>query len=196
MTGAAAVLDGSAVLQALQGPAGLYVEAGCPPPRRRLPLHLVMRSRTAHAYPLAAAFVAALRARAGLLDRLAETIELALHEAVVNAVLHGNLGLGSEGRSTPEGFASFCEQVAAALDDPCRGGRLVDVAACWSDRCVLLAVADQGAGFDPGRLDATGAAEAAHGRGLPIMRMLADGLRWNQRRRRLLLGFRREAACA
>ncbi|MGH9862616.1 MAG: ATP-binding protein [Candidatus Acidiferrales bacterium] len=80
-----------------------------------------------------------------------QTIELALHEALANAILHGN-------RSNPATAARVC----LAVREDCR----IDVV-----------VKDVGAGFDRDQLPSPGAGEnllASHGRGIFLMRHLMD----------------------
>lgn len=179
--------DEGCLMQALRGPTGCYVEAGLPPGRSRLPLRVVLSTASAYRLPVAAAFTHALQALTGMPDDMAMDVEVALHEAVANAIVHGNLGIASEGRDTPAGLAAFCRQMSERLSDPASGRRAVVMEAWWSKRRVLIGVTDEGDGFE---LDPPGdAGEAAHGRGIVIMRAISQGIAWNQRRRRLVLSF-------
>ncbi len=83
-------------------------------------------------------------------------VELALHEALANAILHGN-------ESDPNRkvvVACFCE--------------------CGADTGLLLVVKDEGSGFDPNQVPDPTAAEVVysnHGRGIFLMRHLMDEVR-------------------
>jgi len=82
-------------------------------------------------------------------------VELALREALANAILHGN-------QSDPNKrviVACFCE--------------------CGKDRGLLLVVCDEGSGFDPAQVPDPTTAESiysGHGRGIFLMRQLMDGV--------------------
>ena len=86
-----------------------------------------------------------------------EDVELALREALANAILHGN-------RSHPTKkviVAGFCE--------------------CEADGGLLLVVRDEGSGFDPAQVPDPTSAEAiysAHGRGIFLMRQFMDEVRF------------------
>ena len=176
------------VLRALVSPASRFIEDRCAVPSSRMALGLAMRTRTAYQFPIAQIFTLALRERASLCDAVAENVELALHEAVANAIVHGNLGIGSEERNSLEGFGRFCREVVMRLADPAAAARPVVLTAWWSDRWLLVGVRDQGRGFVLGSDRDTG--EAAHGRGIHFMHELAERVSWNQRHRRLVLTFR------
>ncbi len=86
-----------------------------------------------------------------------EDVELALREALANAILHGN-------KSDPSKkviVACFCE--------------------CEAEAGLLLVVRDEGSGFDPAEVPDPTQAEAVylgHGRGIFLMRQLMDEVRF------------------
>lgn len=180
-------ITAASLLRALHGPTASYVEAGLWSGRSRLPLRMILSTASAHKLPAAAVFTQALKTRAKLSSEVAADVELALHEAVSNAILHGNLGISSEGRDTVDGLAIYSQRVSERLADQKAGRRVVAIEAWWSARRILIGVTDEGDGFD---LTAQGhMTEAAHGRGIFIMQAVSQGISWNQRRRRLLLTF-------
>ncbi len=88
-------------------------------------------------------------------EKLGE-VELALHEALANAVLHGN----QRDPNRKVVVACFCE--------------------CGADAGLLLVVKDEGSGFDLGEIPDPTAAELVysnHGRGIFLMRHLMDEVR-------------------
>jgi serine/threonine-protein kinase RsbW len=97
-------------------------------------------------------------------DEHLERIELALREALANAIFHGN-------RQDPEKKVSvrcFCQP----------------------DRGLLVSVEDEGSGFDPKQVPDPTQAEClleAHGRGLFLMRRLVDRVRISRSGRRVTL---------
>ncbi len=93
---------------------------------------------------------------------------VALHELIVNAIVHGNLAVAS-GRSCHwEDMAGRQAMIAASLADRERAGRIVTIAAGWQLNRVVAVVADEGDGYDTAT-DHT--PTLAAGRGLRIARM-------------------------
>lgn len=103
-------------------------------------------------------------------------IELCLHEAVANGVMHGNLGVSSKMKEEPEGYRLFSRTLTERLRDPLLRRRRLDVYARWNDEELTVSVADEGDGFDAGGLRLKPEGRARSGRGFLFMRALADGL--------------------
>jgi anti-sigma regulatory factor (Ser/Thr protein kinase) len=106
----------------------------------------------------------------------------ALHEALTNAILHGNLGLGSAlGESDEEEF--FRLAVARASQKPyC--DRRVHVTARFTHEELTFVIRDEGQGFDPEALPDPTAPEnlgQACGRGLLLIRAFMDRVAHNDR---------------
>ena len=101
-------------------------------------------------------------------------VELALREALANAILHGN-----EGRPNKKVIiACFCE--------------------CEGPGNLLLVVRDEGLGFDPAKVPDPTTAEAiysGHGRGIFLMRQLMDDVRHQAGGCEVELRKRGEAPC-
>jgi serine/threonine-protein kinase RsbW len=97
-------------------------------------------------------------------DRHLERVELALREALANAIIHGN-------QQDPE-------------------KKVVVRCFCQPDRGMLLVVEDEGAGFDPSDVPNPTQAEClleTHGRGLFLMRRMMDGVRISRRGTRIIM---------
>jgi anti-sigma regulatory factor (Ser/Thr protein kinase) len=105
-------------------------------------------------------------------DRIHD-LELCLHEAISNAVVHGNLGIRQGPGGDRHAFDRFHGEIHArlALRDYARRRVAVDI----SNRPdgILIIVTDQGEGFLPSAPTEL-AADAKSGRGLHILRELAD----------------------
>ena len=103
-----------------------------------------------------------------------DDVELALREALANAILHGN-------QSDPTkrvAVACFCD--------------------CEANRGLLLVVRDEGAGFDPAEVPDPTTADtiySAHGRGIFLMRQLVDEVRYRNGGNEVELRKRREPPC-
>jgi len=123
-------------------------------------------------------------------------VELALHEVIANAILHGNLGLESSQKETPEQFESFCDRIRQRLDDPSARARWIEVKASWSDTDLEVIVTDEGDGFVPETLPESDIAdlEKPFGRGLSIVRTLATEVQISEGGRRKSLRFSNDPA--
>jgi anti-sigma regulatory factor (Ser/Thr protein kinase) len=121
-------------------------------------------------------------------------VMMALHEALTNAVIHGNLGVSSDLKE--HGDHAFVEAVTARCADPGFADRVVDIQASYDGESARWVFTDQGAGFDVerilGRLEADGPDPTRpSGRGLLIMRAFVDEMSYDQGGRRLTLTLRK-----
>jgi len=117
----------------------------------------------------------------GLSDETAVLqVAVALREAIVNAIVHGNLEVSSELlESGGSGFAELVEK--RKKEAPFRDRRAV-VLARYAPGEVTYTITDEGPGFDPSTLpDATDVEnlEKASGRGLMLIRMFMDEVTFN-----------------
>jgi CheY-like chemotaxis protein len=107
-------------------------------------------------------------------------VGMALEEALVNALYHGNLAVNSELRG--EDDAAFYEVAAErARQSPYRE-RHIYVGVDLSRLEATFTIRDEGAGFDPGSLpDPTDPEnlEKASGRGILLMRAFMDNVNYN-----------------
>jgi anti-sigma regulatory factor (Ser/Thr protein kinase) len=123
-------------------------------------------------------------------------ISLALHEALANAIIHGNLELTSDLKE--EGEDAFAAELARRASDPVLSARAVRVEVLYDgDNCHWV-LCDQGPGFDfetlLRRLDEPPTEEELlrpSGRGIRMMKAFVDDLRWDQGGRRVRLTLRR-----
>ncbi len=106
---------------------------------------LNLRTDTAYHCEAARLFAGALRERLGA--DCPGDLELALHEVVANALIHGNLGVTSCGQGV-EDFAEYCRSLDAMLAHPQRVQRRVEISAVVNSNGLEVAVQDEGAGYD------------------------------------------------
>ena len=148
---------------------------------------LALATDTALRAPVAELLIAALRARrpdiltAAFRDRVAT----ALHEATVNACVHGNLGVAGGGAHDVDAFYAA---VAAAADDATRAGKTITVAATLDDRALTVDVMDQGGGHTSCG-DAVASDDAYTGRGLALIKVFADTLEFRDGGRHTRMTF-------
>ncbi len=106
-------------------------------------------------------------------------IGVALEEALVNALYHGNLGIGSELQGE---HAAYCELISRRCREPPYADRRICVDATLTRQDAVFVIRDEGAGFDPSKLpDPNDPAnlERTCGRGILLMRAFMDEVIFN-----------------
>lgn len=111
-----------------------------------------------------------------------DVIGMAFHEALVNALEHGNLELDSDlkGDLLRE-QDPYQEQLVARLADPAFASRAVEVTVDATPETFEVSIRDEGPGFDVDAALRTPEETLARqcGRGLPLIRMIMDEVRFN-----------------
>ncbi len=159
-------------------PGRWMIEAGHQPPPshdpERLPLGEGLTGGLA--LSLSSATLLGLNLGPALVDRLSALglrlgpmAGLALHELIVNAVFHGNLRVQAGRSGDWADLAKRQATLADALADPSRATRMVTIAAYWRAGEAVVAITDEGAGYD---VSAPRVATPGSGRGLPLARMV------------------------
>jgi anti-sigma regulatory factor (Ser/Thr protein kinase) len=121
---------------------------------------------------------------------------LALHEALTNSVVHGNLEAPSELKE--QGDEAFVQLLAARAANPDYAQRVVDIHVSYDgDQCRWM-LTDEGKGFDVARvlrrLEQPDPDELiSSGRGLLMMKAFLDEVRYELGGRRVVLTLCREA---
>jgi anti-sigma regulatory factor (Ser/Thr protein kinase) len=122
---------------------------------------------------------------------------MVLHEALTNAIVHGNLGISSELKEL--GGDAFARALAERSADPAFSRREVTVSFDYDGERCQISVADEGDGFDwPKHLAAAAANDdedaepnlALSGRGMIIMRAFVDELTYRDGGREAVLTLR------
>jgi CheY-like chemotaxis protein/anti-sigma regulatory factor (Ser/Thr protein kinase) len=105
---------------------------------------------------------------------------VALHEALTNAILHGNLELSSSLRESDE--KEYYRQSVERRTQPPYADRRVHIAARFTRQELTFIVRDEGNGFDPNTLpdptDPTNLGKVS-GRGLLLIQTFMDSIRHN-----------------
>jgi anti-sigma regulatory factor (Ser/Thr protein kinase) len=120
---------------------------------------------------------------------------VALEEALLNAIIHGNLEVSSKLRDQDDG--SFERLIALRASKSPYRNRRVDVSARYSADEVRFAIRDEGPGFDVGAIpDPTKApfVNRQHGRGLLLMRTFMDEVTYNATGNQVTLVKRKKVA--
>ncbi|CAO3414751.1 ATP-binding protein [Azospirillum endophyticum] len=158
-------------------------------------LYLNLTTATAHDLQLGGRLLAALSARLPpewALDggRRAD-VELALHEAVSNALVHGNLGVAAMRELSARELERFSRDLGDRLADPVLAARRIVIALRLDPAengrpLATVEITDEGTGFKPGPRSSS----EASGRGLGLIGEIADRLEIEDGGRRIRLEFR------
>jgi len=152
---------------------------------RRADLYAFVTTATANQLHLAGRILQAITARRTLAGAQRDDMELALHEAISNAVVHGNLQVeGMKGLSVAA-LERFSHDLAERMADPAYANRRVEVAVWLEADAVTVEVADEGSGFArPEHID-----YGASGRGLDLIAAIAEEIQLLDGGRRIRMRF-------
>jgi len=139
-------------------------------------LGLTITARSAYRFRVAAVYVDALSRRLRLSQDLCERVRTALQEAVVNAVVHGNLGLPAGRRDNLQEIAEWQHTVETLLALDRSGQSAIRIVARWTPAMLDIAIRDSGSGFESGVLSDHGPDSAfrGSGRGLSLICAFSD----------------------
>lgn len=116
------------------------------------------------------------------------SIELALDEALSNAIYHGNLDIPSGLKE--DDFESFNELVSRRVKEEPYASRVVDVTYEFDKSRATFVIEDQGKGFNwRGVMSKDADTELLHGRGLLIINTLAGDVKFNDKGNRITISF-------
>ncbi len=121
---------------------------------------------------------------------------VALHEAITNAIVHGNLGVSSELKE--QGNSVFAQALAQRASDPALANRAVDIVVDFNGDVCRWVITDQGSGFDVERVLARCLSDdpevlLASGRGILMMKSFLDDVRFDLGGRRAILSLARDS---
>jgi anti-sigma regulatory factor (Ser/Thr protein kinase) len=158
--------------------------------RARKGICVCLSSKRAYRGNTASAFLARLKHRLPALSDIEENLHLALHEAITNAIIHGNLELDSKGRSNLVYFRDYIRKLTEQIEHPVSSRKAVILCARWSDGQLIIGVEDCGAGFDPHvSLSRPVAPTATSGRGIWLIKQLSHDVAFSQGGRRIEMTF-------
>lgn len=151
-------------------------------------LSLTVSIRSIYRHAIARVFLLAIGRRLALGQELRDRIHTALHETLLNAVMHGHVQLEPGIRNSLGGFEASHDAIKRQLaSDGCAQKRVV-VEAQWNADRLLIAVRDNGVGFDPDKSDP--AEHRGSGRGLLILNAFCDSVTYLNNGTVVLLGFK------
>jgi anti-sigma regulatory factor (Ser/Thr protein kinase) len=155
-------------------------------------LSLTMTTRSAYRHPVTKVFTEAMQARLHFSRDFRGRFRTALQEAVMNAMVHGNLGLDSQLRDGLVGVAASHAVIESLLARPAVARRAIRVDAIWNTTMLSVMVRDNGSGFarSESELPAAAPSEKHHGRGLFILETFCDRVALLHGGTTIKLGFR------
>jgi anti-sigma regulatory factor (Ser/Thr protein kinase) len=148
---------------------------------------IALTTRTAYGLQVARLCTLALVAKAGRSEDERMDMELAIHEAYSNGLIHGNLELGSELRGSLENYDRYALQLEERLADDAYGGKYILLTGKIEDGFVTVQITDQGLGYDVGGLSDN--EERKHGRGLAMIEAACHGLAVSDNGRTITMTF-------
>lgn len=148
---------------------------------------LCMTTHSAYYSGMAHAVSLVLNQRFGFLSYKSMEIETCLQEAIMNAIVHGNLGIES-GFSSPQAMESYFQKIKDQLEVPLYKNKRITVTASEYNDHITIGVSDQGEGFSIGEsvIEHT----RPHGRGVLLMRSMADKVWVEKERRTVFMSFK------
>ena len=148
-------------------------------------IFICLTTASAYRIQLAHRVVQAIARRRPLTEERCYDMELALQEAISNAVIHGNLSVQSLQDPSLTALERFSSEIAEKLADPELANRRLKVAALLNEAGIIIDVIDQGPGFVPGIRKSS----IASGRGISLIETLVSGLELLDDGRRIRLRF-------
>ncbi len=148
-------------------------------------LYVNLTTATANALPLAGRVLTAVTARRPLPAERRDDLELALHEALSNALVHGNLQIHGMKEPSAAELERFSRDLVERLGDPALAHRRLEVAVLLEPQETVIEVADEGDGFLPVPPKNHGAS----GRGLTLIATLAESVELQDGGRRIRMRF-------
>ena len=144
-------------------------------------------------FDVAQIFASALKERFHFSDYRFDSIHLALHEALVNGLIHGNLHLTSRMRQSAQTYQSYSDLLRKRLNTPAFARKAIDISAEWSDLKMKIIIRDEGMGYSLSEiLKHPPSIESKTGRGLRIIASAADSCTIDNYGREIALSFLKE----
>lgn len=148
-------------------------------------LYINLSTETANDLHLAGRVLTALAARHPLPSERRDDLELALHEAISNALVHGNLEVAGMKELSASELERFSRDLVRQMANPVLAKRRLEVSVTLEPSALAVEVADEGGGFQPSQTSSNGAS----GRGLDLIATVADSVELRDGGRRIRMRF-------
>lgn len=138
-------------------------------------------------------FTKALQDRRHFSDFRMASIHLALHEALVNGLIHGNLNLSSLKRQNLTEYQEYGKTVQKRLTKPAFARKAISITAKWTRPKMKITIRDEGMGYSLSEiLKQSPTVQSKSGRGLRIIASAADSCTIDNYGKEISLSFLRE----
>ena len=120
-----------------------------------------------------------------------ESIHFALHESIVNGLIHGNLQINSSMRQSARDFIEYARLLHDRLNDPSYAQKSISIIAVWNNKKLEIKIRDEGAGYGgtaPALKQSTNMQHKT-GRGIRIIAGAADSCTIEDFGREITLSF-------
>ena len=120
-----------------------------------------------------------------------ESIHFALHESIVNGLIHGNLQINSSMRQSARDFIEYARLLHDRLNDPSYAQKSISIIAVWNSKKLEIKIRDEGAGYGNSLSPVKQATSMQHktGRGIRIIAGAADSCTIEDYGREITLTF-------
>ncbi len=157
-------------------------------------LSLLLTGPMVYRYDVAQVFTTALQQRRKFSDERKQAIHLAVHEALVNGLFHGNLQLSSSMRQDVVGFVSYLDLVARRLNTPAYAQKAISICSVWNKMRLEIKIKDEGVGYSLEQIlkRNSGDVSSKSGRGLQIIAHAVDSCTIDNYGKEITLSFLKE----
>ncbi|MGJ4929995.1 ATP-binding protein [Bradyrhizobium sp. HKCCYLS2038] len=138
-------------------------------------LSLVVTTRSAYKHCIVKVFIHAMEHRTALTEDLRVRVYSAVQEALMNAVLHGNLRINPESRGSLDGLLAAHDAIESKLSSSDVAEAPIRMDALWDEAQLRVLVHDSGVGYEPQAVQSR-AGEDSMGRGLAILQAFSDNV--------------------
>ena len=143
-----------------------------------------------YASNVAELFTHALGTRLTLTATQLEGIHFALHESIVNGLIHGNLHVNSQMRQSARDFIEYARLLHDRLNDPSYAQKSISIIATWTSKKLEIKIRDEGAGYELNSSPKlTPHVQPKTGRGIKIIAGTADSCTIEDFGREITLSF-------
>ena len=135
-------------------------------------------------------FTQAISTRLTLNPTQIENIHFALHESIVNGLIHGNLHVNSQMRQSARDFIEYARLLHDRLNDPSYAQKSISIIAVWNSQKLEIKIRDEGAGYELNSSPKlTPNVQPKTGRGIKIIAGTADSCTIEDFGREITLSF-------
>ena len=157
-------------------------------------LSFLLTGPSVYRYDVSYIFTSALQSRRKFSDARRKAIHLAVHEALVNGLFHGNLQLSSSMRQDVVGFISYIDLIGRRLNTPKYAKRAVSICSVWNKSRLEIKIKDEGMGYSLAQILKRSATDVSSksGRGLQIIAHAVDSCTIDNYGKEITLSFLKE----